>query len=134
MDSYHFTKLHYTAGNGTDLTIGLTPYSRFGFKRPANMLPHQANMPTEEICTSPEKYATEGVVYASKPLVLGGKAIENFGFRFEKGKVVEVIAEEGKEMLEALVATDEGLPWRMCAGGIPFTHLHVRHCVLYHAD
>ena len=88
--------------------IALTPYSRFGFKRPANMLPHQANIPTEEICTSPEKYGTEGVVFASKPLVLGGKAIENFGFRFEKGKVVEVIAEEGKEMLEALVNTDEG--------------------------
>jgi len=108
MDSYHFTQLHYTAGNGTDLIVKLTPYSRFGFKRPANMLPHQANMPTEEICTSPEKYGTEGVVYASKPLVLGGKSIENFGFRFEKGKVVEVIANEGKEMLEALVASDEG--------------------------
>ena len=108
MDSYEFTKLHYTASNGTDLTIALTPYSRFGFKRPANMLPHQANIPTEEICTSPEKYGTEGVVFASKPLVLGGKAIENFGFHFEKGKVVEVIAEEGKEMLEALVNTDEG--------------------------
>ena len=36
-----------------------------------------------------------------------GKKIENFGFRFEKGKVVEVLAGAGKEMLEALVATDE---------------------------
>ena len=44
---------------------------------------------------------------ASRPLVLGGKSIENFGFRFEKGKVVEVIAKEGKEMLEALVQMDE---------------------------
>ena len=47
------------------------------------------------------------MVYASRPLVLGGKKIENFGFRFEKGKVVEVLAGAGKEMLEALVATDE---------------------------
>ena len=47
------------------------------------------------------------VVYASRPLVLGGKSVENFGFRFEKGKVVEVLAGEGKEMLEALVTMDE---------------------------
>jgi len=107
MDSYNFTKLHYTASNGTDLTIGLTPFSKFHFSMPRAIV-YQPNIPSEEICTSPEKYATEGVVYASKPLVLGGKSIENFGFRFEKGKVVEVIAKEGKEMLEALVAMDEG--------------------------
>ena len=110
IDSYHFTKLHYTASNGTDLTVELTPDSKFCFKPKdimPNYIPHNANIPTEEICTTPEKFGTEGVVYASRPLVLGGKSIENFGFRFEKGKVVEVIAKEGKEMLEALVQMDE---------------------------
>lgn len=110
IDSYHFTKLHYTASNGTDLTVELTPDSKFCFKPKdvmPNYIPHNANIPTEEICTTPEKFGTEGVVYASRPLVLGGKSIENFGFRFEKGKVVEVIAEEGREMLEALVQMDE---------------------------
>ena len=108
MDSYHFTKLHYTASNGTDLTVELTPDSKFGFRpRPADAVQFSPNIPTEEICTTPEKFGTEGVVYASRPLVLGGKSIENFGFRFEKGKVVEVIAGEGKEMLEALVRMDE---------------------------
>ena len=76
-------------------------------KLPENYVPFSPNIPTEEICTTPEKFGTEGVVYASRPLVLGGKAIENFGFRFEKGKVVEVLAQEGKEMLEALVKMDE---------------------------
>lgn len=108
IDSYNFTKLHYTASNGTDLTVTLTPYSKFGFKRPKDMLAFHANIPSEEICTAPEKYGTDGVIYASRPLVLGGKSIENFGFRFEKGKVVEVIANEGKEMLEALITMDEG--------------------------
>ncbi|MDO4740203.1 MAG: aminopeptidase [Eubacteriales bacterium] len=112
MDAYNFKKLHYTASNGTDLTVTLTPYSKFGFRAPEKpdpkFVPFHANIPSEEICTSPEKYGTDGVVFASRPLVLGGKAIENFGFRFEKGKVVEVIANEGREMLEALVATDEG--------------------------
>ena len=108
IDDYKFTKFHYTASNGTDLTITLTPYSKFGYRGPERALKFHANIPSEEICTCPEKYGTDGVIYASRPLVLGGKSIENFGFRFEKGKVVEVIANEGKEMLEALVAMDEG--------------------------
>ncbi len=108
IDSYHFRKLHYTAGNGTDLTVTLTPYSKFGMSGWSPAIRYQPNIPTEEICTAPEKYGTDGVVYAAKPLVLGGKSIENFGFRFEKGKVVEVIADQGREMLEALVAMDEG--------------------------
>ncbi len=110
VDSYNLTSLHYTASNGTDLTVGLTPYSKFGhgsMQMPKDFISFNPNIPTEEICTTPEKFATNGVVYASKPLVLGGKSVENFGFRFENGKVVEVLANEGKEMLEALVASDE---------------------------
>ena len=110
IDALQLKKLHYTASNGTDLYVELTPYSKFGRgeqKLPADFISFQPNIPSEEICTTPEKFGTEGVVYASRPLVLGGKKIENFGFRFEKGKVVEVLAKEGKEMLENLIATDE---------------------------
>ncbi len=108
IDSYHLKSLHYTASNGTDLTVELTPDSRFGHEDlPSDRIPFQANIPSEEICTTPEKYGTRGVVYATRPLVLGGKAIRDFGFRFENGKVVEVLADEGKEMLEALVHMDE---------------------------
>ena len=108
LDSFHFTKLHYTAAsNGTDLTVMLNPYSRYSFDMQRE-IPFFPNIPSEEIATTPEKFGTEGVVYATKPLLLGGKSIENFGFRFENGKVVEVIANEGREMLEALVAMDEG--------------------------
>lgn len=106
VDDLKLTKLHYTASNGTDLTVGLTPWSKFGHEESGG-IPFCPNIPTEEICTTPNKFETNGVVYASRPLVLGGKTIENFGFRFEGGKVVEVLADEGKEMLEALVATDE---------------------------
>ena len=31
IDSYNFTKFHYTASNGTDLVVELTPDSHFGF-------------------------------------------------------------------------------------------------------
>ena len=108
MDAYKFSKLHYSSElSGTDLTVTLTPYSKYGFSFPSKV-PFIPNLPTEEIGVAPEKFGTNGVVYATKPLLVGGKSVENFGFRFENGKVVEVIAEEGKDILEALVATDEG--------------------------
>lgn len=106
VDDLKLTNLHYTASNGTDLTVGLTPWSKFGHEARSG-ISFCPNIPTEEICTTPSKFETNGVVYASRPLVLGGKKIERFGFRFENGKVTEVLADEGKEMLEALVATDE---------------------------
>lgn len=110
IDGLKLRSLHYTASNGTDLTVGLTPWSKFGYddaNTPEGYVPFNPNIPSEEICTTPDKFGTNGVVYASRPLVLGGKKIEDFGFRFEGGKVVEVLAGEGREMLEALVATDE---------------------------
>lgn len=110
LDALQLTSLHYTASNGTDLTVQLTPFSHFSMAKrpkPENYVEFNANIPTEEICTTPEKFGTEGVVYATRPLVLGGKKIDKFGFRFEKGKVVEVLADEGKEMLENLVHSDE---------------------------
>ena len=108
LDELNLKALHYTASNGTDLMVELTEYSKFSAGAPDMKIPFNANIPTEEIATCPYKYGTHGVVYASRPLILGGKKIENFGFRFEKGKVVEVIAEAGKEMLENLIRTDEG--------------------------
>lgn len=108
IDALNLKAFHYTASNGTDLTVELTKYSKFSFDRPADRISFNANIPTEEICTSPYKYGTNGIVYSSRPLILGGKKVDNFGFRFEKGKVVEVIAGEGREMLESLVNTDEG--------------------------
>ena len=113
IDAWHFSRLHYRAGNGTALTVTLTPDSRFGWppKDPDDdSLDFTPNMPTEEVCTTPEKYGTEGVVYATRPLVLGGKALEHFGFRFTKGRVTEVLAEdpEVKKQLADLIATDAG--------------------------
>ena len=107
LDNLNLKAFHYTASNGTDLIVELTPYSKFSYDTPKDTLTFNANIPTEEVFTSPNKYGTRGVVYASRPLILGGKKVENFGFRFEEGKVVEVIANEGKEMLEALIHTDE---------------------------
>ena len=59
-------KLHYTAGNGTDLTVGLTPWSKFGHGGPP-AIPFTPNIPTEGNLHHPAKYETNGVVYASRP-------------------------------------------------------------------
>ena len=108
LDALNLKAFHYTSSNGTDLTVELTKYSKFSFEGDPNRISFNANIPTEEIFTTPYKYGTNGVVYSSRPLILGGKKVENFGFRFKKGKVVEVIADAGKEMLESLIHTDEG--------------------------
>jgi len=47
-------------------------------------------------------------VRASKPLSYGGMLIEDFGFRISRGRVVEVSASRGKELLQNLIANVEG--------------------------
>ncbi len=109
MDKNEFRKLHYKSEmSGTDLTVTLTPYSKYHFRFPC-AVPFIPNLPTLEVGVAPEKYGTDGVVFSTKPLLVGGKSVENFGFRFEKGKVVEIFGDdETKAILEALIATDEG--------------------------
>lgn len=104
---YH--KLHYTAP-GTDLTIELPKghlwcgAGSINEKGDAFM----ANMPTEEVFTVPLKTGVNGYVSSTKPLSYGGNLIEDFKITFENGRIVSVEAKEGQEVLEQLVATDEG--------------------------
>ena len=67
-------------------------------------------MPTEECFTSPIKTSANGVVMATKPLSVRGVLVHDFGFKFENGKVVEVICDnaEYKDVLTKLISTDEG--------------------------
>jgi predicted NBD/HSP70 family sugar kinase len=52
--------------------------------------------------------SAEGIVYSTKPLSYMGELIENFSLRFENGKVTEVKAEKGEELLKQMVTMDEG--------------------------
>lgn len=104
--------LYYKASNGTDFNISLKECMVFngGDETTLSGVVFQPNMPTEECFTSPDKYSCNGVVYASKPLSVMGKVVTDFGFRFEQGKAVEVLAkdEETKKLLEKLISLDEG--------------------------
>ncbi len=104
--------LYYKASNGTDFNISLKECMVFngGDETTLGGVIFQPNMPTEECFTSPDKYSCNGVVYASKPLSVMGKVVTDFGFRFENGKAVEVLAkdEDTKKLLEKLISLDEG--------------------------
>ncbi len=67
-----------------------------------------ANIPTEEVFTTPHRLKVNGTLKATKPLSLNGKIIDGFGFTFKDGKVVDFYAEKGYEVLEKLLENDEG--------------------------
>ena len=110
LNSLGIEKLHYTADNGTDLTVGMIPQAMFcgGAEVSRQGITFNPNIPTEECFISPMKGQAEGIVYSTKPLSYEGQLIENFSMRFEGGKVVEAQAEKGEELLNTMLSMDEG--------------------------
>lgn len=105
--SYH--KLHYR-GPGTDLTIKLPEGHIWCGAGSINEKGHSfmANMPTEEVFTAPHKTGVDGYVSSTKPLSYGGNIIDNFKITFKEGRIVEITAKQGEEVLQKLIGTDEG--------------------------
>ena len=110
LNSLHIQSLHYTAENGTDLTVGMIPEARWcgGSETSLQGFTFNPNIPSEECFISPMKGKAEGIVYATKPLSYQGQLIENFSIRFENGKAVEAKAEKGEELLNTMISMDEG--------------------------
>jgi aminopeptidase len=104
-----FDAIHLEGG-GTDLTVGLLPTSRWigGAEETVEGVSHMANLPTEEVFTTPDPSRVEGTVRATKPLYSQGRIFEGLTVRFEGGRAVEVDADSGAETLRALVGQDEG--------------------------
>jgi aminopeptidase len=109
LNEKHYAKLHYQAP-GTDLTIELPKNHLWVGAGSINEQGNEfmANMPTEEVFTVPFKTGINGTVSSTKPLSYGGNIIDRFSLTFENGKIVDVKAEEGEEILRHLVETDEG--------------------------
>ena len=110
LNDQHFSKLRYTAANGTDLTVGLVKTSHWegGGQLGADGTYFFPNIPTEEIFTSPDRLATNGVVYSALPLIYNGSPVEDFWVRFENGRAVECDATVGRDVLQGIIDTDEG--------------------------
>ena len=114
LNSLGIDRLEYTSSNGTSLSVGMIEEALFMGGDEATEgrgVLFNPNIPSEEVFISPKKGIAEGVVVATKPLSYRGELIENFSMRFEGGKVVEVHAERGEELLREMIAMDEGAPY-----------------------
>lgn len=105
-----FVSFEYKNGAGTDLTVEMPENYRFfgGFEKSSDGVTFAANMPTEEVFSAPLRTGVNGKLVATMPLSRNGSLVENFWFRFENGKVTDYGAEKGKEVLDSILASDEG--------------------------
>ena len=110
LNSLGIEKLHYTANNGTDLTVGMIPEGEFkgGGDTSLQGIFFNPNIPSEECFISPKRGEAEGVVYSSMPLSYQGELIEDFSIRFENGKAVEWHAKSNESLLTKMLEMDEG--------------------------
>ncbi len=97
-------------GPGTDLTVGLLPSSGWvcaGFST-VDGIAHHANLPSEEVFTTPDPGRVDGVVTATKPLFVAGTTVTGLKVRFEGGRAVAIDADENAAVLRGLTARDAG--------------------------
>jgi aminopeptidase len=97
-------------GPGTDLKLGLPRRHIWSGARmkSENGIDFTANVPTEEIFTTPHAAMTEGVVTTSKPFSYGGAAIEGLRMTFSRGYMTEMSATKGESYLKGVLSVDEG--------------------------
>ncbi len=107
LNEQDFRQLHIVTGLGTDLTVTLHEKAEFhaGAYRDAG---YAANLPSEELYTTPMSSGTEGVMIASMPLVYQDQYMEGIRLEFHEGKIVSASAEKGAAFLQNLIKMDEG--------------------------
>jgi aminopeptidase len=108
LTALHPDALRYR-GPGTDLTIGLFPTARWGSARfrTSGGIDYVANMPTEEIFTTPDPRRAVGTIRSSVPLSLNGQLVRGLELTFEDGRIVDVEAEAGADLVRSQLATNE---------------------------
>lgn len=111
LNNYNFKELRYRNSAGTDVTVEL-PEGHFwggGEEEDAEGKLHfSANIPTEEVFTLPKKDGINGRIVATKPLSHNGTLIEGFWFEVKDGKIVDLHADKGEDILRNAITVDEG--------------------------
>lgn len=104
-----FRKLHYK-GPGTDLEISFDAQYHWdgGASETTGGVTFVANMPTEEVYTLPSKNGINGTVRSTRPLVYAGTLIEGIELTFADGRITQLHADAGEDVLRQIVETDEG--------------------------
>lgn len=121
LNDSQFEKLILTSP-GTDLEVYLA-YDHCwigGSKTSSTGDSYVANIPTEEVFTTPFNLKVNGTLKATKPLSHNGKIVDDFGFVFKDGKVVDFYAGTGKEVLSLLLDNDEGSSYLGEVALVPF--------------
>ncbi len=109
LNAKRYSALRYT-GPGTSLTIGLPEGHLWVAGRSFSQsgIEFAPNLPTEEVFTIAHRERVDGTVRSTKPLSYGGTLIEGFSLRFERGRVVDLSADRGRDVLRQLIDTDDG--------------------------
>ncbi len=97
-------------GPGTDLTVGLADDHLWegGASIAKNGITCNANIPTEEVFTTPHRLRVDGIVRSTKPLSYQGTLIEDISVRFAGGRIAEAHSRTGADVLTKVLSTDEG--------------------------
>jgi aminopeptidase len=109
LNDKNYSALHFR-GPGTDLRVGLADGHEWngGSTAAKNGIVCNANIPTEEVFTTPHKDRVDGYVTSTKPLSYNGTLIQDIQVRFEGGRIVESKARTGEAVLNKVLDTDEG--------------------------
>lgn len=109
LDALKIKKLHFE-GEGTDLWITLNSTSiwKGGPHRSVDGRAFVANIPTEEVFTTPDYSRTEGRGKVTRPLKVLETMVEDVWFEFKEGRVVKAGAAKGGDILEKYLVMDEG--------------------------
>lgn len=99
----------YKNSLGTNLKLGMPKGYLFmgGSERAESGIYFNANIPSEEVFSAPDRNRADGIVYASMPLVYNGKIIKDFWIKFKDGAVESYDAQENKDVLKSIIETDE---------------------------
>lgn len=96
-------------GAGTDLVVGLAENHVWEGGSAATVDGHfyNANIPTEEVFTTPHRSVVNGVVKSTKPLLYRGTLIDGITVEFKDGKAVSVSATQGEQVFKDMIEEDE---------------------------
>jgi len=110
LDELEIREIRVTGG-GTDLTVGFSERARWlgGSKRTVSGQVFNANVPSEENFTTPDRRLTQGRLVATMPFrTKSGLLVEELILSFRDGRVVEHQAGGGEREFETWIDSDDG--------------------------
>ncbi len=112
LNAHNFKSLHITSELGTDIRMDLVKDHIWTGANDLSIGAHKvsyvANMPTEEVFTDPDCFSTNGIVYASYPLLIAGKVVSDFSITFKDGIAIDCSAKSNVDLLKDALFKEEG--------------------------